>query len=75
MSNLQSKEEIEKRAYEIYMERGSQGGRELQDWLAAEREVSQKQSASGQKRADTEAANSPRSVSESRNRSQHQHST
>ena len=32
-------EEIRRRSYEIYLERGEQPGRELDDWLQAEREV------------------------------------
>jgi hypothetical protein len=32
-------EEIKRRAYEIYRERGEQPGRELDDWLQAEREL------------------------------------
>jgi hypothetical protein len=32
-------EEIRLRAYEIYLERGGQLGRELDDWLQAEREL------------------------------------
>ena len=32
-------EEIRRRAYEIYLERGEQQGRELDDWLQAEREL------------------------------------
>jgi Protein of unknown function (DUF2934) len=32
-------ESIRKRAYEIYLERGGQPGRELDDWLQAEREL------------------------------------
>ena len=31
--------EIRGRAYEIYLARGSQPGRELEDWLQAEREL------------------------------------
>jgi hypothetical protein len=34
-------EEIRRRAYEIYLERGEQPGRELDDWLQAERELKQ----------------------------------
>ena len=30
---------IRKRAYEIYLERGGVPGRDLEDWLSAEREV------------------------------------
>jgi len=32
-------EEIRRRAYEIYLERGEQTGREVDDWLQAEREL------------------------------------
>jgi len=32
-------EEIRRRAYEIYLERGEQQGGELDDWLQAEREL------------------------------------
>jgi hypothetical protein len=32
-------EEIRRRAYEIYLERGEEPGRELEDWLQAEREL------------------------------------
>ena len=32
-------EEIRRRAYAIYLERGEQPGRELDDWLQAEREL------------------------------------
>jgi hypothetical protein len=34
-----SHEEIRRRAYEIYLERGSRSGDELDDWLRAEREL------------------------------------
>lgn len=34
-------EEIRRRAYELYEERGGGGGRELNDWLQAEAEVTQ----------------------------------
>jgi len=32
-------EEIRRRAYEIYLERGGQSGGEIDDWLQAEREL------------------------------------
>ena len=38
--NLAAGREIERRAYEIYLERGEQPGRDLDDWLQAERELS-----------------------------------
>lgn len=34
-----SREEIAKRAYEIYVARGQTPGRELEDWIQAEREL------------------------------------
>lgn len=33
-------QEIRHRAYEIYLERGEQSGRDLDDWFQAERELS-----------------------------------
>jgi hypothetical protein len=39
VANLACYEEIRRRAYEIYRERGEQPGRELDDWLQAEREL------------------------------------
>ncbi len=34
-----TEEQIRQRAYEIYQRRGGQGGRDLDDWLEAEREL------------------------------------
>jgi hypothetical protein len=39
LGNPTRSEEIRRRAYEIYLERGEQPGRELDDWLRAEREL------------------------------------
>jgi Protein of unknown function (DUF2934) len=39
VGNSARHEEIRRRAYEIYRERGEQSGRELDDWLQAEREL------------------------------------
>jgi hypothetical protein len=36
-----SKEEIARRAHELYVERGRQDGRALEDWVRAEKELSQ----------------------------------
>ena len=36
-------QEIRRRAYEIYVERGSHPGHELEDWLQAERELTANQ--------------------------------
>lgn len=37
---IPTREEIERRAYEIYLMRGSEEGQALADWLAAEQELS-----------------------------------
>jgi len=37
--NSAREEEVKRRAYEIYLEGGEQPGRELDDWLQAEREL------------------------------------
>ncbi len=39
VGNSARNEEIRRRAYEIYLERGQQPGRDLDDWLQAEREL------------------------------------
>jgi hypothetical protein len=38
-TNAVREEEIRVRAYEIYLERGAEAGRELDDWLQAEHEL------------------------------------
>ena len=40
---LPLEERIQRRAYELYVERGNQSGSELDDWLQAEEEVLQTQ--------------------------------
>jgi hypothetical protein len=37
--NSAREQEIKRRAYEIYLERGEEPGRDLEDWLQAEREL------------------------------------
>jgi hypothetical protein len=39
VGNAARDEDIRRRAYEIYLERGEQSGHELDDWLQAEREL------------------------------------
>jgi Protein of unknown function (DUF2934) len=39
VGNSARDEEIRRRAYEIYLERGEQPGRDLDDWLQAGREL------------------------------------
>ncbi len=34
-----TKEQIEQRAYELYLQRGGEHGNDLADWLAAEKEL------------------------------------
>jgi hypothetical protein len=38
-SNIPTREEIESRAYEIYVERGQEDGHDIEHWLAAEQEL------------------------------------
>jgi hypothetical protein len=38
VENAARDEKIRRRVYEIYLERGEQSGRELDDWLQTERE-------------------------------------
>jgi len=38
---LPTAEQIEHRAYELYLERGCENGSDLGDWLAAERELTE----------------------------------
>ena len=38
-SNHADEELIKKRAYELYQERGMEDGRDMEDWLRAEEEV------------------------------------
>jgi len=37
-------EEIEQRAYDIYLRRGAEPGRDVEDWLAAEAELAEEHS-------------------------------
>jgi len=37
--SLSLEEQIRRRAYELYVERGSESGSELDDWLRAEEEI------------------------------------
>jgi hypothetical protein len=37
--NSAREQEIRRRAYELYLERGEEPGRDLKDWLQAEREL------------------------------------
>lgn len=41
-SSQPTREDIERRAYEIYIERGGTEGCEMEDWLQAERELRQR---------------------------------
>ena len=42
-----TREEIELRAFQIYVERGGAQGQELEDWLQAERELLEKYAKAG----------------------------
>jgi Protein of unknown function (DUF2934) len=53
MSDISEKspntEQIARRAYEIYLDRGRKNGRDIIDWLAAEKELLEQHSSSPQK--------------------------
>jgi len=40
-------DKIRHRAYELYVERGGEPGRDIEDWLQAERELTDKSNAAG----------------------------
>ena len=42
-------DEIARRAYQIFLDRGSKNGRDIDDWLVAENELSEQDSSSPQK--------------------------
>lgn len=42
MARKPSREEVELRAYEIYVERGGQDGHDVEDWIAAEEELNRR---------------------------------
>jgi hypothetical protein len=44
--NSAREQEIRRRAYDIYLERGEEPGRDLEDWLQAERELASHETAS-----------------------------
>jgi len=44
-SASESQDQIRRRAYELYEQRGSNDGQEVSDWLQAESEVAQKKAA------------------------------
>ena len=52
MASKPSREEVEIRAYEIYLERGKQHGNELEHWLAAEEELTNQASQSDASSSD-----------------------
>lgn len=49
------RDRIAQRAYELYMARGGDDGRDLDDWLEAERELVQNRGTGGKRTSDPEA--------------------
>jgi DNA polymerase/3'-5' exonuclease PolX len=47
---LLTEDHIARRAYEIYLDRGRENGRDIDDWLIAEKELSKQDSSSPQKK-------------------------
>jgi hypothetical protein len=64
-----TREEIEQRAYEIYLERGEQEGDDLNDWYAAERELTESGRAIGAAPGETQAADLEKMIEEMYERS------
>ncbi|MGH9727448.1 MAG: DUF2934 domain-containing protein [Candidatus Acidiferrales bacterium] len=44
--DVPTRDQIELRAYELYIQRGGEDGRDLEDWFAAERELRNQHSSS-----------------------------
>ena len=42
-TSVPTREQIAERAYALYLERGAESGHDVEDWLAAEKELSQEQ--------------------------------
>ncbi|MGH9684219.1 MAG: DUF2934 domain-containing protein [Candidatus Acidiferrales bacterium] len=62
-----SREETERRAYEIYVARGRQSGRDIEDWFAAEDELAQ-QATTESRQSNTISMTKPRAVAAGRDR-------
>jgi hypothetical protein len=62
-AKLPTIEQIEKRAYELYLERGGEAGHDVTDWLAAERELTElsEEDGSGAPKAQVAASTLPKS--------------
>lgn len=60
-----TREQIEHRAYELYVQRGGENGQDLEDWLAAEKELRNQHSSTGnltdEKRNDQDASSKQKS--------------
>jgi hypothetical protein len=64
-----TRDEIEQRAYEIYLERGEREGDDLNDWYAAERELMESGRVLETAPGDTQAANLEKMIEEMYERS------
>src|ERR1700726_1674328 len=53
VGNAARDEETRRRAYEIYLERGEQPGRELDDWIQAERQLDRGMLPNSERRSTT----------------------
>lgn len=55
-TKLPTTEQIEQRAYELYLERGGEVGHDVADWLAAERELTELPEEAGSEAPKVQAA-------------------
>lgn len=69
--NAAREDKIRLRAYEIYLERGAEPGREVDDWLQAERELERGSPSAGAGRLGSESATSIKKKRASRRRARH----
>lgn len=60
---IKKEEKIAERAYYKFIERGGQHGKDLNDWIEAEKEVNKKSPATRQVKAPAKMAKSPKSKS------------
>ena len=59
-SKLPTTEQIELRAYDLYLARGGEVGRDMDDWLTAERELTERSEQSTSNPASARAATTGR---------------
>ena len=57
-----SREEIARRAYELYLQRGGEQGKDVEDWVRAEKELSDEPVGTSENEGRHKQGNSPHSL-------------